>query len=163
VIHIGGVPINGHADLVPKRCLLVDDNQGFLEVARACLDRDGIAVVGTATSSAEALSQVRALRPDLVLVDICLGHENGFDLARRLAGNGMDVIMISAAAEANYLDLIAESPALGFLSKADLSTAGILRILERSSPGLRDVGLPSRPRDLVPAGPIIRSVNGERR
>jgi len=118
--------------------------------------------VGTATSSAEALSQVRALRPDLVLVDICLGHENGFDLARRLAGNGMAVIMISAAAEANYLDLIAESPALGFLSK-DLSTAGILRILERSSPGLRDVGLPSRPRDLAPADPIIRSVNGERR
>ena len=119
--------------------------------------------MGTATSSAEALSQVRAARPDLVLVDICLGHENGFDLARRLDGNGIAVIMISTAAEADYLDLIAESPALGFLSKADLSTAGILRILERSSPGLRDVGLPSRSRHLVPAGPIMRSLNGEHR
>jgi len=155
-IHIGGVPINGHADLVPIRCLLVDDSRSFLEVARACLDGKGITVVGTATTTAEALSQVSALRPALVLVDIWLGHENGFDLARRLAGNSTAAIMISTAAEADYLDLIAESPALGFLSKAELSAAGIRRILGRdsagrTSPGLRDAGLPSRRRTLVPS------------
>jgi CheY-like chemotaxis protein len=152
-IQIGGVPINGHADLASMRCLLVDDNQTFLEVARACLDREGITVAGTASNTAEALRQARALRPDLVLVDIALGHGNGFDLARRLAGNSTAVIMISSAAEADYADLIAESPASGFLSKAELSAAGIRRILargtsdaaDRKSPGLHDVGSPSRP------------------
>src|SRR5919108_5082448 len=109
------------------RCLLVDDNQAFLEVARTFLDREGIPVAGTASSTAEALRQARALRPDLVLVDIALGDENGFDLARRLAGNSAAMIMISSAAEADYVDLIAESPASGFLPKAELSAARIRR------------------------------------
>lgn len=124
-----------HADLVRMRCLLVDDNRAFLETARVLLDRQGVTVAGTASTSAEALRQATALRPDVVLVDIALGGENGFDLARLLAGEaegagtGMAVIMISTDAEADYADLIAESPAAGFLSKAELSAAGIRRIL----------------------------------
>ena len=62
-----------------------------------------------------------------------LSEANGFDLARRLAGNSAAVIMISSAAEADYVDLIAESPASGFLPKAELSAAGIRRILGRGS------------------------------
>src|SRR5437764_14429414 len=81
----------------PVRCLLVDDNGAFVETARLLLAREGIVVAGTASSIAEALRQVGALRPDVVLVDIALGDENGFDLARRLAegltADGMTVIM----------------------------------------------------------------------
>jgi DNA-binding NarL/FixJ family response regulator len=116
------------------RCLLVDDNAAFLSSARMLLDRQGVTIVGTASTSAEALRLAAALRPDVVLVDIALGEENGFDLARRLAesdggGAAMAVIMISTAAESDYADLIAESPAAGFLPKAELSAAGIRRIL----------------------------------
>ena len=121
-----------HADLVRMRCLLVDDNTAFLEAARILLDREGVTVAGTASTSAEALRQASTLRPDVVLVDIALGSENGFDLARRLtggAGYGTAVIMISSAAESDYADLIAESRAAGFLPKAELSAAGIRRIL----------------------------------
>jgi len=124
------------------RCLLVDDNAAFLSSARALLDRQGVTIVGTASTSPEALRLAAALRPDVVLVDIALGEENGFDLACRLAessagnrgdGNGaaMTVIMISTAAESDYADLVAESPAAGFLPKAELSAAGIRRILGR--------------------------------
>ena len=114
------------------RCLLVDDNTAFLEAARILLDREGVTVAGTASTSAEALRQASTLRPDVVLVDIALGSENGFDLARRLTGSaryGTAVIMISTAAESDYADLIAESHAAGFLPKAELSAAGIRRIL----------------------------------
>jgi DNA-binding NarL/FixJ family response regulator len=118
------------------RCLLVDDNAAFLSSARTLLDRQGVMIVGTASTSAEALRLAAALRPDVVLVDIALGEENGFDLGRRLAesnrdGDGatMAVIMISTAAESDYAGLVAESPAAGFLSKAELSAAGIRRIL----------------------------------
>jgi DNA-binding NarL/FixJ family response regulator len=116
------------------RCLLVDDNAAFLSSARTLLDRQGVTIVGTASTSAEALRLAAALQPDVVLVDIALGEENGFDLARRLVkGNGaaMAVIMISTAAESDYADLIADSPAAGFLPKAELSAAGIQRILGR--------------------------------
>jgi len=117
------------------RCLLVDDNSAFVETARLLLAREGVAVAGTASSIAEALRQASALRPDVVLVDIALGEENGFDLARRLAGSGTGpgaaVIMISTRAEADYADLVADSPAAGFLPKDELSAAAIQRILRR--------------------------------
>ena len=78
-------PYPGHSDRMPLRCLLVDDNEAFLETASVLLEREGLAVVGLASSIAEALRQARALRPDLILVDIGLGDESGFDLARLLA------------------------------------------------------------------------------
>ena len=86
---------------MPLRCLLVDDNEAFLEAASVLLEREGLTVVGMASSIAEALRQARALRPDLILVDIGLGDESGFDLARLLAqagrADGADVILISSA------------------------------------------------------------------
>jgi hypothetical protein len=42
---------------------------------------------------------------------------------------GVALIMISTHAGADYADLIAESPAAGFLPKVELSAAGIRRIL----------------------------------
>ncbi len=114
------------------RCLLVDDNEAFVETARRVLDRDGVRVTGTASNTAEALLLASELRPDVILVDIMLGDENGFDLARRLAeshAHNLAVIMISSDAEDDYADLVAESPALGFLPKAELSADGIRRLL----------------------------------
>jgi DNA-binding NarL/FixJ family response regulator len=121
---------------MPLRCLLVDDSDAFIEAARVLLQREGVTVVGVASNSAEALRQARALRPDVILVDVGLGEESGFDLARLLAkdgqGGGAQVILISARAETDYTELIAESPAAGFLPKSELSVRGIGRILGRT-------------------------------
>jgi two-component system, NarL family, nitrate/nitrite response regulator NarL len=128
------VPYPGQSDHMPLRCLLVDDNDAFLETASVLLEREGLTVVGVASGIAAALRQAGALRPDLILVDIGLGDESGFDLARILARDdpGADVILISAAAEADYAELIAESPAAGFLAKSELSVRGISQILGRA-------------------------------
>jgi DNA-binding NarL/FixJ family response regulator len=120
------------ADEVLMRCLLVDDNEAFIETARRVLDRDGVRVTGTASSIAEALRQAIELKPDVVLADIILGDESGFELARRLAeshARDLAVIMISSDTEDNYADLVAASPAVGFLPKAELSADGIRRLL----------------------------------
>jgi CheY-like chemotaxis protein len=124
---------------MPLRCLLVDDNEAFLEAASLLLEREGVTVVGVASSIAEALRQARALRPDVILVDIGLGEESGFDLARLLAqdgrggqGVGAEVILISTGAEADYSELIDESPAAGFLAKSELSVRDISRILDHT-------------------------------
>ena len=114
------------------RCLLVDDSDAFLKAASILLQREGMTVVGVASNSAEALQQARALRPDVILVDIGLGGESGFDLARLLAQGGQggdgEVILISARAETDYAELIAESPAAGFLVKSELSAQAIVRV-----------------------------------
>ena len=115
------------------RCLIVDDNESFLEVARVLLEREGLQIAGVASSSAEALSQLEALNPDVVLLDVFLGRESGLKLARRLADDGYGdrttVILISTSAEADLGDLIADSPAAGFISKAELSAEAIRRIV----------------------------------
>ena len=112
------------------RCLIVDDNASFLQAAARLLEREGLPVVGVASTSDEALRLTGELHPDVVLVDISLGSESGFDLARRLAENdsGATVILISTHAESDYADLIADSPAVGFVPKPELSADVIRRI-----------------------------------
>jgi DNA-binding NarL/FixJ family response regulator len=89
------------------------------------LEREGVAVVGVATTSAEALLLEQELQPDVVLVDIRLGAESGFDLARRLSRT---VILVSTHAQSQYADEIAASPAAGFIPKAQLSGSAVLRL-----------------------------------
>jgi CheY-like chemotaxis protein len=115
------------------RVLIVDDNESFLDAARVLLEREGQSVVGVATSAAEALARTEELRPDVVLVDITLAGESGFELARRLVehdpGDGAAVILISTHAEEDFADLIAASPANGFVPKSKLSADAIRRIV----------------------------------
>ena len=114
------------------RCLIVDDSASFLEAASELLEQQGVTVVGVASDITGALGQARELRPDVVLVDIMLGDESGFDLARRLAeadSGGPVVILISTHAEADFADLIEEAPAAGFVPKSQLSVSTIRRLL----------------------------------
>ena len=113
--------------------MIVDDDNAFIDVARALLEREGVAVVGRAGSCAEAVDRATVLQPDVVLIDIRLSDESGFDAARQLAARGHEaaLIMISTDREADYADLIAQSPAIGFLAKTDISAAAIDRLLGR--------------------------------
>jgi CheY-like chemotaxis protein len=117
---------------MPLRCVIVDDNAGFLRSARLLLEREGISVVAVASTSYQALRVTEALRPDFVLVDINLDRENGFELASRLHSElgvaPSDLILISTHAEDDFADLIATSPAVGFISKSYLSARAIRQL-----------------------------------
>jgi DNA-binding NarL/FixJ family response regulator len=125
------------------RCLIIDDSARFLDAARGLLERQGIAVVGVASNSAEALQRVEELRPDVTLLDIDLGGESGLELARRLHGQAdqAPVILISMHTEEDYAELIAATPAVGFLAKNALSGDAIRELLagrgdgDRGDPG----------------------------
>jgi two-component system, NarL family, nitrate/nitrite response regulator NarL len=125
---------------VRLRCVIVDDSGAFLDAARTLLEREGLTVAGVASTTAEALRQVRALRPDVVLTDIALGDESGFSLAGELAADGRgdsSVILISASAEADYGDLIACSDAIGFIPKEQLSARRIRQLLGQTGQARR--------------------------
>ena len=116
----------------PITCLIVDDSPPFLEAARQLLTDDGVAVVGFAATSAEAIERAMTLRPDVVLVDVDLGAESGFEVARRLArlpDGGPAVVLISAESGSELAELVGASGALGFVSKTDLSGDAIRRLL----------------------------------
>jgi two-component system, NarL family, nitrate/nitrite response regulator NarL len=126
-----------HGTLVPVslRCLIVDDNEAFLAAATTMLEREGVTVVGTSSTSADAMRSVDELRPDVVLVDVSLGEENGFDLARVLDDDhhagGAHIVLISTRSRTELAELIERSPARGFIAKADLSGDAIRSLLER--------------------------------
>lgn len=131
-LHVSGT---GSCDpeYVALSCLIVDDNPEFLATARVLLQREGIDVVGVASTVAGALVLSAELRPDVTLADVYLGNETGFDLARQLAAagsaDGAAVILISTYAEKDLPELVADSPAAGFLLKEDLSAAAVRALL----------------------------------
>src|SRR4051812_28012457 len=115
------------------RCLIVDDSPRFGEEARSLLEQEGISVVGVAASGDEAVRLAKALRPDLALVDISLGAESGFDVARRLVdlsnGEPLAVIFVSTYDEQEFSIRIEASSALGFIAKTRLSAERIRQLL----------------------------------
>jgi DNA-binding NarL/FixJ family response regulator len=139
-----GAP-HGMLEDMGVRCLIVDDNPGFVQTARKVLESGGITVVGHASTSAEALERAIQTRPDVAIVDIVLGGESGFCTARQLAALGhgsgagpAHVILISTHAEEDFADLIAASPAIAFLPKWELSAAAVTELLARTGPDLDD-------------------------
>jgi DNA-binding NarL/FixJ family response regulator len=116
------------------RCLIVDDSPRFLDAARGLLERQGVTVISVASNSTEALRRAEERRPDVMLVDIDLGGESSLELARTLhrqAGQAKPaVILISTHAEQDYSELIAATPAVGFLPKTMLSANAIHDLLD---------------------------------
>ena len=127
---------------VRLRCLIVDDNESFLEIAAASLAGAELDVVGTATTSAEALRQVAEQRPDVVLVDINLGEESGFEVARMLVERfpqlASGVVLISTRAEQDFGGLIKASPAAGFVPKTRLTARAVRELVANRAPADRE-------------------------
>ena len=71
-------PVNG----VPV--ILIEDNRLLLEGLSAVLNAQGLKVVATAASGADALRQVARLRPHLVLLDATLGDRNSLGIVRAM-------------------------------------------------------------------------------
>lgn len=115
------------------RCVIVDDNPAFLHAAEVMLSRDGIAVVGTATCGARALDMVARVRPDVVLVDLCLGAESGLSLIGQITARAPEIacICISTYAAEDLGD-IAGVP---FLSKIALTSAAVRDIVRSRRDG----------------------------
>ena len=122
-------------DGMALRCVIVDDSPAFLDAARALLERQGLRVVAVASNGSQALRLAGELHPDVVLVDVGLNGESGFDVARLLQRERttaqLPVILISTLAEEDYGELISASPAVGFLPKITLSAAAIRGLLRR--------------------------------
>jgi DNA-binding NarL/FixJ family response regulator len=118
---------------VKLRSLIVDDSETFLASARRLLESQGVEIVGTATSGAEALDLAAALSPDLVLVDVELGEEDGVAVAGELRSlsPATRVVLISTYGSDEMRDLISTSTGVGFLPKSRLSGDAVRALVDR--------------------------------
>ena len=119
---------------MPLRFLLVDDNPAFLEIARTVLEQEGATVIGVAQSLVDASREARALTPDVTLVDIDMPAMNGFEVVRELSetGEAGQLILVSAHAPEEFAEMVESSPAICFISKAELSVEAIERCLAQA-------------------------------
>ena len=115
-----------------KTVLIVDDHPSFRLMARALLENEGYAVVGEAPDGASAVEQARALRPDIVLLDVQLPDMDGFAVAARLSANGSvpAIVLTSSRDRSDFGSLIEESGARGFVAKAEISAEAIAALVE---------------------------------
>ena len=107
------------------RALVVHPEPLVREYVRACLAQTAT-VVGEAVASQDAAAQIAETRPDVVLADLLLLEETGFQLAHRLRCEAPDsvTVLLTDAADAAlpYLNQVARaSGAAGVLRYAALS------------------------------------------
>ncbi|MDR6784638.1 two-component system LytT family response regulator [Pedobacter africanus] len=80
------------------KTLIIDDEQSNVEnlsnLIREYCPR--LTLVGTANNVSQALQQIAAQQPDLLLLDIHMGKETGFDLLRLLPTKDFEVIFVTA-------------------------------------------------------------------
>jgi CheY-like chemotaxis protein len=116
---------------MPKSVLIVDDHPSFRASARRMLEASGYTVVGEAADGAAAIAAVGELGPDLVLLDLQLPDLDGFEVAARLHGLDRvpDVVLTSSRDRADFGDAVSESPARGFIAKAELSGPALAELV----------------------------------
>jgi DNA-binding NarL/FixJ family response regulator len=119
-----------------RRILVVDDYEPFRLVVRKMLERDGFQVVGEASDGSGAIDAVRTLRPDVVLLDVHLPGDDGFIVCERLQrfAPAPEVVLTSSHDVGAFRRRLRASPARGFISKADLTPAALVALLEPPLP-----------------------------
>ena len=110
--------------------LVVEDNEANQLLVRAVLEMDGYRVA-LAGSAPEALDQIQAARPDLILMDVQLPGQDGLSLTRDLksdpATSAIPVVALTAHAMAGDREMALSAGCAGYISKPmDTRTLGPL-------------------------------------
>ena len=109
--------------------VIVDDHAAFRSAARKLLEGDDFEVVGEAADGASGIELARELGPDLVLLDVVLPDLSGFDVADELAAGPSKIVLVSSRSGADFGARLRRSPAVGFVSKDQLSGETIRTLL----------------------------------
>lgn len=112
-----------------NRIVIVDDHAGFRAWARAVLAADGFSIVGEAVDGATAVGKVRAVRPDVVLLDVQLPDADGFEVADALLAAGpRPAIVLTSSRDVSAYEADLARTGLPFVAKEDL-TGSAVRLL----------------------------------
>jgi CheY-like chemotaxis protein len=121
------------------RIMIIDDHEISRAAFCALLRSEGVDVVADLNASRDALAMVRALRPEVIIVDVTPAADTGFAIARRLRALPAPpiVILTSSTDRTRFGDQLDGHV---FIAKADICSAAIARLAR--SPGTD--GLESR-------------------
>jgi len=118
--------------------LVVDDQQLVRDgIASLLRVQDGISVVGTATNGQEALEQARALRPDVILMDVRMPVMNGVEATIQILREvpSCSILMLTTFDDEEYVRDALRAGARGYLLK-DLPAQDLARAVYAVSQGV---------------------------
>lgn len=104
--------------------LLVDDNLAVLHHVRKMLGKGkDYQVVGAISDGALVVSEYLRLRPDVILLDISMGEQNGIEVARRLRDSGCTakIIFLTVHEDSDYVSAAMGVGASAYVVKSRLS------------------------------------------
>ncbi|RMH31888.1 MAG: response regulator [Planctomycetota bacterium] len=108
------------ADLTSAAVLVVDDNEQNLELLRAYLEDTGCAI-RSASDGVQAMRQVEADPPDLILLDVMMPRMSGFQVCQQIKQNAawrdIPIVMVTALNEISDVERAVECGADDFLTK----------------------------------------------
>lgn len=122
--------------------LLVDDQRVFREALRSFLDREsGLTVVGEAANGRDALKLVRALKPDVVVLDVAMPEMNGFETAAHIRTQvpGTKILALSAHDDKRYVLGMLEAGVAGYVSK-DTAARDLVQAIRKVAAGQSYLG-----------------------
>lgn len=123
---------------VRRRIVFVDDHTAFVELLQFAFGAlDDLECVATAGSLAEAEDVIAAHRPEIALVDLMLGDDDGLELIRRLRARhpGLAIVVASARSDSHTMAAVAAAGGNGFAPKRG-AFSELLTILRSARPGM---------------------------
>lgn len=121
----------------PIRVFLIDDHRSILWGLQRLIEsgRPAMEVVGSAENCAEALDLLESASPDLILLDIDLGKENGVDeIPKLIAKSRAKVLMLTGVRDKSAHDRAVLAGARGVVEK-EASAETILTAIRKVHEG----------------------------
>lgn len=120
------------------RILIVDDNALLrLGLSGAFNVEPGLEAVGQAANAAQALEQVRALRPDIVTMDYKMPGENGVDCSQKILAEFPDtkILLVSAFESEEEIWNAVQAGVKGYLTKMAGEVEEVLEAVKEIAAG----------------------------
>ena len=109
----------GEEDVEAQRIMLVDDASFMRMMLKNILVGSGYEVIGEAENGAKAIEQFKALKPDLVIMDIIMPEMGGIDAVREIvkANPGAKILMCSSMGQQSLVVEAIQAGAKDFIVK----------------------------------------------
>ncbi len=136
--------------------LVVDDNASMRAALRGIIKGDGHDVIGEAAEGKTALTLIRQMKPDVVLLDMMMPVMDGLAVLTEIKESGLDisVLVVSGNQDPALMQQAFSLGAIGYVTKP-LNPDRILQTFEQ-------IGIVSKARDGRPSGATTAESSGRR-
>jgi DNA-binding NarL/FixJ family response regulator len=119
-----GSPLHADTSVQRRRILIVDDGDSVRDIIRIFLEKEGFQVCGEAADGLEGIEKAKALRPDLIVLDLAMPGMNGVEAASVLTGSmpGVPIVVLTMYEEFLGSSLASVSGIKAVVSKTDTLT-----------------------------------------